>query len=129
MYQASYNIDMKKLQEEVDHFLERVSPSDQISVEHLYRAISSLEGTDDKPGLALLDERRRKESYVADLENKLSSKMEASKDRDCSSLSKREVRALMMRHLLGVATKTRNSEFDLLVTLKVGSYEIFTIFF
>ena len=120
MYQASYNIDMIKLEAEVVKFLERVSPDDQISVAYLYKA---LEESDDKPGLDLVTEGEKRESYVTDLKEKFSKRIEANKGGDCSIVPKREVKALMIRHLLGLATKTRNSEFDFLVTLKVNRWK------
>ena len=111
MYQASYNIDMIKLEAEVVKFLERVSLDDQISVAYLYKALAETDGNDGW------------ESYVTDLKEKLSERIKANKGGDCSIVPKREVKALMIRHLLGLATKTRNSEFDFLVTLKVNRWK------
>ena len=84
-------------------------------MECLYRAISLMEGKKNKPGLDLLSEKRRK-SYKADLRAKLESKIGKVNN---ASLSKREIRALMTRHLLNLAIEVRNSEFDLLVTIRV----------
>ena len=105
-----------KLEEEVEQFLERISPYDYIPVECLYRAISIMEGKKNKPGLDLLSEKRRK-SYKTDLKAKFESKIgEITED---ASLSKREIRALMTSHLLNLAIEARKSEFDLLVTIRV----------
>ena len=105
-----------KLEEEVEQFLEKISPNDNISVECLYRAISIMEGKKNKPGLDLLSEKRRK-SYKADLRAKFESKI--GKIHEDASLCKREIRALMTRHLLNLVIESRKSEFDLLVTIRV----------
>ena len=73
-----------------------------------------MKGRDDKPGLDLLPEKKRM-SYGEDLKKKLTSTIRGNKDK----FTKREVKALMTRHLLGLAVDLRKSEFDILVTLKV----------
>ena len=78
-----------------------------------------MKGRDDKPGLDLLPERRRM-SYGEDLKKKLSSTIRGNKEvQSRDKFTKREVKALMTRHLLGLAVDLRKSEFDILVTLKV----------
>ena len=113
-YQAAYNIDLAKLEAEVEDFLHKKSPDDHISVECLNKAFSKMKGRDDKPGLDLLPEKKRM-SYGEDLKKKLTSTIRGNKDK----FTKREVKALMTRHLLGLAVDLRKSEFDILVTLKV----------
>ena len=104
-----------KLEEEVEQFLERISPYDYITVECLYRAISIMEGKKNKPGLDLLSEKRRK-TYKADLRAKFESKIGKINN---ANLCKRDIRALMTRHLLKLVIESRKSEFDLLVTVRV----------
>ena len=77
-----------------------------------------MKGRDDKPGLDLLPERKRV-SYVEDLKKKLSSTIRGNKEvQSRDKFTKREVGAFMTRCLLDLAVGLRNSEFDLLVTLK-----------
>ena len=73
-----------------------------------------MKGRNDKPGLDLLPEKKRM-SYGEDLKKKLSSTIRGNKDK----FTKGEVKALMTRHLLGLAVNLRKSEFDILVSLKV----------
>ena len=78
-----------------------------------------MEGRNDKPGLDLLPERKRM-SYGEDLKKKLSSTIRGNKEvQSRDKFTKGEVKALMTRHLLGLAVDLRKSEFDILVTLKV----------
>ena len=78
-----------------------------------------MQGRDDKPGLDLLPERKRV-SYGEDLKKKLSSTIRGNKEvQSRDKFAKREVKALMTRHLLGLAVDLRKSEFDILVTIKV----------
>ena len=81
-----------------------------------------MKGRDDKPGLDLLPEKKRM-SYGEDLRKKLSS---TTGGNNREKFTKREVRALITRHLLGLAVDLRKSEFDLLVTLKVDMIDLFT---
>ena len=118
-YSAAYNIDMAKLEAEVEDFLQKTSADDDISVDCLNKAFAKMKGRDDKPGLDLLPEKKRV-SYGEDLKKKLSLTIRGIKEvqrRD--KFTKREVKALMTRHLLGLAVDLRKSEFDILVTLKV----------
>ena len=59
-----------KLETEVEDFLHKTSPDDDISVDCLNKAISKMKGRDDKPGLDLLPEKKRV-SYGEDLKRKL----------------------------------------------------------
>ena len=78
-----------------------------------------MKGRDDKPGLDLLPEKKRM-SYGEDLKKKLSSTIRGNKEvQSRDKFTKREVKALMTRHLLGLAVDLKKSEFDILVTLKV----------
>ena len=78
-----------------------------------------MKGRDDKPGLDLLPERRRM-SYGEDLKKKLSSTIRGNKEvQSRDKFTKREVRAMWARHLKDLLVPLRNSEFDILVTLKV----------
>ena len=78
-----------------------------------------MKGRDDKPGLDLLPEKKRM-SYGEDLKKKLSSTISGNKEvKSMDKFTKREVKALMTRHLLGLAVDLKKSEFDILVTLKV----------
>ena len=78
-----------------------------------------MKGRDDKPGLDLLPV-RKKMSYGEDLKKKLTSTIRGNKEvQSRDKLTKGEVKALMTRHLLGLAVDLRKSEFDILVTLKV----------
>ena len=80
-----------------------------------------MKGRDDKPGLDLLPERKRM-SYGEDLKKKLSSTLRGNKEAQSrEKFTKKEVKALMTRHLLGLAVDLRKSEFDILVTLKVDN--------
>ena len=118
-YQTVYNIDLVKLEAEVEDFLHKNSPDDDISVDHLNKAFSKMKGRDDKSGLDLLSEKKRV-SYAEDLRKKLSSTIRGNKEvQSRDKFTKREVKALMTRHLLGLAVDLRKSEFDILVTLKV----------
>ena len=118
-YKTVYNIDLVKLEDEVEDFLHKNSPDDHISVDCLNKAFSRMKGKDDKPGLDLLPEKKRK-SYGEDLRKKLSSTIRGNKEvQSRDKFTKREVKALMTRHLLGLIVDSRNSEFDILVTLKV----------
>ena len=120
-YLAAYNIDLAKLEAEVEDFLHKNSPDDDISVDCLNKAFSKMKGRDDKPGLDLLPERKRM-SYGEDLKRKLSSTLRGNKEAQSrDKFSKSEVKALMTRHLLGLAVDLRKSEFDILVTLKVDN--------
>ena len=84
-----------------------------------------MKGRDDKPGLDLLPEKKRM-SYGEDLKKKLSSTIRGNKEvQSRDKFTKREVKALMTRHLLGLAVGFRNSEFDILVTLKVDISFVF----
>ena len=59
-------------------------------------------------------------SYGEDLTRKLSSTIIGNKEvQNRDKFTKREVAAMITRHLLGLAVGFRNSEFDILVTLKV----------
>ena len=118
-YQAAYNIDLVKLEAEIEDFLHKNSPDDDISVDCLNKAISKMKGRDDKPGLDLLPEKRRV-SYGEDLKKKLSSTIRGNKEvQSRDKFTKREVRAMWARHLKDLLVPLRNSEFDILVTLKV----------
>ena len=118
-YQAAYNIDLAKLEAEVEDFLHKNSPDDHISVDCLNKAFSKLKGRDDKPGLDLLPERKRV-SYGEDLKKKLTSTIRGNKEvQSRDKFTKGEVKALMTRHLLELAVDMRKSEFDILITLKV----------
>ena len=78
-----------------------------------------MKGRDDKPGLDLLPERKRM-SYGEDLKKKLSSTLRENKEAQArDKFTKKEVKALITRHLLGLAVDLRKSEFDILVTLMV----------
>ena len=78
-----------------------------------------MKGRDDKPGLDLLPEKKRM-SYGEDLKKKLSSTIRGNKKvQSRDKFTKGEVKALMTRHLLGLAVDLRKSEFDILVTHKV----------
>ena len=80
-----------------------------------------MKGRDDKPGLDLLPEKKRM-SYGEDLRKKLSSTIRGNKEvQSRDKFTKREVKALMTRHLLGLAVDLRKSEFDILVTHKVDN--------
>ena len=108
---------MSKLEKEVDNFLDKNSPDEDIAVDCLIKAFSEMKGKEDKPGLDLLPEKKRM-SYNEDLREKLSSTIRGElQARD--KFTKREVKALMTRHLLNLAVHLRKSEFDILVTLKV----------
>ena len=110
---------MSKLGKEVDNFLDKNSPDDDITVDCLNKAFSEMKGRDDKPGLDLLPEKKRM-SYGEDLRKKLSSTIRRNKEVvSRNKFTKREVKALITRHLLGLAVDLRKSEFDILVTLKV----------
>ena len=118
-YRAVYNIDVDQLEREVDNFLEKNSQDEDISVDSLIKAFSEMKGKVDKPGLQLLPEKKKK-SYTEDLKKKTFSTIKGNKEiASKDKFSKREVRALMTRHFLGLAVGFRNSEFDILVTLKV----------
>ena len=119
-YLAAYNIDLAKLEAEVEDFLHKNSSDDHISVDCLNEAFSKMKGRDDKPGLDFLPEKKRM-SYGEDLKRKLSSTIKGNKEVQCrDKFTKREVKAMMTRHLLGLAVVFKNSEFDILVTLKVN---------
>ena len=78
-----------------------------------------MKGRDDKPGLDLLPEKKRM-SYGEDLKKKLSSTIRGNKEvQSRDKFTKREVRAMWARHLKDLLVPLRNSEFDVLVTLKV----------
>ena len=84
-----------------------------------------MKGRDDKPGLDLLPEKKRM-SYSEDLKMKINSTTRGNKKLESEQkFTKREVKALMTRHLLGLAVHLRKSEFDILVTLKVDYLCIF----
>ena len=118
-YLAAYNIDLAKLEAEVEDFLHKNSPDEDISVDCLNKAFSKMKGRDDKPGLDLLPAENKK-TYVEDLQKKLSSVL-ARNDiiQSKEKFTKKEVKALITRHLLGLAVDLGKSEFDILVTLKV----------
>ena len=83
-----------------------------------------MKGRDDKPGLDLLPERKRM-SYGEDMKKKLSSTLRGNKEAQArDKFTKREVTALITRHLLGLAVDLRKSEFDILVTLKVDNLSV-----
>lgn len=110
---------MIKLEREVDNFLDKNSPDDDIAMDCLIKAFSEMKGRDDKPGLDLLPEKKRM-SYGEDLRKKLSSTIRGNKTVESKEkFTKREVKALMTRHLLELAVHLKKSEFDILVTLKV----------
>ena len=118
-YRAAYNINVDQLEREVDNFLEKNSQDEDISVNSLIKAFSEMKGKDDKPGLQLLPDKKRM-SYTEDLKKKTLSTIRCNKEIVSKQrFSKREIRALMTRHLLGLAVHLRKSEFDILVTLKV----------
>ena len=124
-YQAAYSIDLDKMEAEVEDFLNKNSPDDDISVDCLNKAFSKMKGKDDKPGLDLLPEKKRM-SYGEDLRKKLSLTISGNKEvQSREKFTKREVKALMTRHLLSLAIDLRKSEFDILVTLKVDQLCIF----
>ena len=58
-YSVAYNIDLAKLEAEVEDFLRKTSADDDISVDCLNKAFSKMKGRDDKPGLDLLPEKKR----------------------------------------------------------------------
>ena len=79
-----------------------------------------MKGRDDKPGLDLLPERKRM-SYGEDMKKKLSSTLRGNKEvYGREKFTKKEVKALITRHLLGLAVELKKSEFDILVTHKVN---------
>ena len=83
-----------------------------------------MKGGADKPGLDLLPEKKRT-SYGDDLKKKLTSTIRGNQEvHSRDKFSKREVKALITRHLLGLAVDLRKSEFDILVTLKVDNFFI-----
>ena len=80
-----------------------------------------MKGRDAKPGLDLLPEKKRM-SYGEDLEKKLSSTIKGNTElHSTDKFTMKEVKALITRHLLGLAVGFGNSEFDILVTLMVDN--------
>ena len=84
-----------------------------------------MKGRDDKPGLDLLPEKKRM-SYREDLKKKLSSTIRGNKEiQNRDKFTKGEVKAMWARHLKDLLVPMRNSEFDILVTLKVDISFVF----
>ena len=118
-YQASNNIDLVSLEADIEKVLHKKFPDDHIPLDCLNGAISELK-SNEKPGLNLLPERKKK-LYVEDLMKKLSSTIKGNKEATIKdNFTKREVKALWARHLKDCIVPLRNSEFDILVTLKVN---------
>ena len=101
---------MKKIED----ILNQNFPDDDISMDCLEKAISEMRGSE-RPGEDLLPENKRRK-YVRELKKKLKEKLPEKK-----KFSKAEVKALWTRHLLDIIVHSRNSEFDILVTLKVDN--------
>ena len=117
-YLAAYNIDMISLQTEIENVLHKKFSDDPIPLDCLNKVISGLK-SNEKLGLDLLPE-RKKQSYVEDLKRKLSSTIRGNQDvRSRDNFTKREIKALWARHLKDLLVPLRNSEFDILVALKV----------
>ena len=77
--------------------------------------------SNEKLGLDLLPE-RKKQSYVEELKTKLSSTISGNQDiQSRDKFTKREIKALWARHLKDLLVPLRNSEFDILVALKVDN--------
>ena len=77
-YLTAYNIDLVKLEADIEKVLHAKFPDDHISLDCLNGAISELK-SNEKPGLNLLPERKQK-SYVEDLKKKLSSTIKGNKE-------------------------------------------------
>ena len=122
-YLAAYNIDMISLQTEIENVLHKKFSDDPIPLDCLIKDISGLK-SNEKLGLDLLPE-RKKQSYVEDLKTKLSSTIRGNQDvRSRDTFTKREIKALWARHLMDLLVPLRNSEFDILVALKVNNLYI-----
>ena len=120
-YLAAYNIDMISLQTEIENVLHKKFSDDPIPLDCLNKVISGLK-SNEKLGLDLLPE-RKKQSYVDDLKRKLSSTIRGNQDvRSRDKFTKREIKALWARHLMDLLVPFINSEFDILVALKVDFF-------
>ena len=142
-YNAVYNIDspkLVKLQDDVEDFLKNF-PDDHISVDCLNKAFSNMKSGEfkslkdlrpDMEGISLSDGLKQKLSSIIEKDAKKKKKKLSSTTKQgklqvqCrDKLNKTEARALITRHLLGLAVDLRKSEFDILVTLKVDNLLFF----
>ena len=93
-----------------------VTITDGITSENLFKAIESMGRGDQKPGFDLLSE-KQKQSYKEDLKSKLKKTIKNQPAR--TSFSKTEFKSFFLRYLIDAAAQNYNSEFDLLILLKV----------
>ena len=110
-----YRLALDDLETQISQWCEAALTKD-ITSSHLLEAIESMEGADQKPGLHLLSE-KQKQSYRKGLKSKLEKTLKHQLTQ--RSFSKTEVKSFLLRYLIDAAAANYNSEFDLLILLKV----------
>ena len=110
-----YKLDLAKLEAKICKWCDDTISDDNTS-EDLFTAIESMKGGDQKPGLDQLSD-KRKQTYKKDLKSKLGKTINSRQAR--SSFSKTEVKSFFIRYLIDAAAENYNSEFDILILLKV----------
>ena len=111
-----YRLALDDLETQISQWCE-AALTKEITSGHLFEAIESMEGADQKPGLHLLSE-KQKQSYKKGLKSKLEEKT-IKHQLTQRSFSKTEVKSFLLRYLIDAAAANYNSEFDLLILLKV----------
>ena len=110
-----YNLDLDDLETQISQWCDDTI-THHITSHDLFKAIESMRGGDQKPGLNLLSE-KQKQSYKKGLKSKLEKTIRNQEAQ--RSFSKEEVKSFFLRYLIDAAAKNYNSEFDLLILLKV----------
>ena len=110
-----YKLDLGDLEAKISEWCDSYI-SDGITSQDLLGAIERMKGGNQKPGLDLLSEKRKK-TYNNDLKSKLQKAINNQQGR--STFSKTEFKAFFIRYLLDAVAEYYNAEFDLLILLKV----------
>ena len=106
-----YRLDLVGLESKITNWLESLTDQEEIPKDILFQKIENMEGKG-KPGLDIFSEKQRK-TYNTDLLKALKKAVNS------TTLSKTEVKSFYIRYLIEASSKNQNSEFDILIILKV----------
>ena len=107
-----YDLNLDDLETEISQWCD-VTITHQNTSHDIFEAIKSMSGGDQKPGLNLLSEKQKQKGLKSKLEKTIRNQQAQ------RSFSKEEVKSFFLRYLIDAAAKNHNSEFDLLILLKV----------
>ena len=108
-----YRLDLVGLESKITNWLDSLTDQEEIPKDILFQKIENMEGKG-KPGLDIFSEKQRK-TYNTDLLEALKKAVNST----ITTLSKTEVKSFYLRYLIEASSKNQNSEFDILIILKV----------